>query len=128
LRAEKIAGIVADIDDLVVDGGDDADILVVGWGSTWGAIGGAVDRCRVRGYKVARVHLRHLNPFPANLGDILGRFDKVLVPEMNLGQLAKLLRAEYLVDAKTLSKVQGVPFTAGEIERAIIGALEGSAQ
>ncbi len=125
LRADKIAGIVADIDDVVPEGDDDADILVVGWGSTWGAIGGAVDRCRVRDYKVARIHLRHLNPLPANLGDVLRRYDKVLVPEMNLGQLSLLLRAEYLVDAQSLSKVQGAPFTAGEIERAIIAALEG---
>lgn len=125
LRADKVAGIVRDIPDLVVEGDEDADILVVGWGSTWGAIGGAVDRCRVRGYKVARIHLRHLNPMPANLGEILGRFDKVLVPEMNLGQLSMLLRSKFLVDARSLSKVQGVPFTAGEIERAIIAALEG---
>lgn len=125
LRADKIAGIVREIPDLVVEGDADADICVVGWGSTWGAIGGAVDRCRVRDYKVARIHLRNLNPMPANLGQILGRYDKILVPEMNLGQLSMLLRAKFLVDAKSLSKVQGAPFTAGEIERAIIAALEG---
>jgi 2-oxoglutarate ferredoxin oxidoreductase subunit alpha len=83
LRADKIAGIVADVDDVVPEGDPDADILVVGWGSTWGAIGGAVDRCRVRDHKVARIHLRHLNPLPANLGDVLRRYDKILVPEMN---------------------------------------------
>lgn len=126
LRADKVAGIVRDVPDVIVEGDDDADILVVGWGSTWGAIGGGVDRCRVRDYKVARIHLRHLNPFPANLGEVLGRFDKILIPEMNLGQLSLLLRAKFLVDAKSLSKVQGLPFTAGEIERAIIAELEGS--
>ena len=128
LRADKVAGVVQDIPDVVVEGDADADIVVVGWGSTWGAIGGAVDRCRVRDHKVARVHLGHLNPLPANLGEVLRRFDKVLVPEMNLGQLSRMLRAEYLVDAQTLSKVQGAPFTAGEIERTIIDLLEGPQQ
>ncbi len=126
LRADKVAGIVRDIPDLVIEGDVDADLLVVGWGSTWGAIGGAIDRCRVRDHKVARIHLRHLNPFPANLGEILKSYSKVLVPEMNLGQLSRLIRAEFLVDAQSLSKVQGAPFTAGEIERAIISILEGS--
>ena len=124
IRAAKVAGIAADIPDVEVEGDDDADLLVVGWGSTWGAIGGAVDRCHVRGLKVARIHLTHLNPLPRNLGDVLRSFDKVLVPEMNLGQLSRILRAEYLVDAQSLSKVRGAPFTAGEIERAIIEALE----
>ncbi len=124
LRAAKIAGIAADIPDVEVEGDPDAKLLVVGWGSTWGAIGGAIDRCAVRDLPVARIHLTHLNPLPANLGEVLRRYEQVLVPEMNLGQLSKVLRAEYLVDAKSLSKVRGAPFTAGEIERAIISALE----
>jgi 2-oxoglutarate ferredoxin oxidoreductase subunit alpha len=124
VRAAKVAGIASDVPEVELEGDDDADLLVVGWGSTWGAIGGAVDRCHVRGLKVARIHLTHLNPLPRNLGDVLRRFDKVLVPEMNLGQLSRILRAEYLVDAQSLSKVRGAPFTAGEIERAIIEALE----
>ncbi len=121
LRAEKVAGIAADISPVVVEGDvADAEILVLGWGSTWGAIGGAVDRCRARGHKVARAHLVHLNPFPRNLGEVLRRYPRVVVPEMNLGQLVKLVRAEYLVDARSVTKVRGVPFTAGELEAAIL--------
>ncbi|MBI2704352.1 MAG: 2-oxoacid:acceptor oxidoreductase subunit alpha [Actinobacteria bacterium] len=125
LRAAKVAGIANDIPDVEVRGDvDDAEILVVGWGSTWGAISGAVDRVRTSGRRVAQVHLMHLNPFPKNLGEVLRRYPKVLVPEMNLGQLAKLLRADFLVDARTVSKVKGVPFTAGELEQAISDLLE----
>jgi 2-oxoglutarate ferredoxin oxidoreductase subunit alpha len=126
LRAAKVAGISADIPDAVVEGDvDDAEILVVGWGSTWGAIDGAVARARSRGRRVARTHLTHLNPFPRNLGEVLARYDRILVPEMNLGQLSRLLRAEFLVDAKSVTKVRGVPFTAGELEQAILDTLGG---
>jgi 2-oxoglutarate ferredoxin oxidoreductase subunit alpha len=124
LRAAKVAGIAKDIPLAEVEGDDDAELIVLGWGSTWGAIGGAVDRVRAGGRKAARVHLTHLNPFPANLGEVLRRFPKVLVPEMNMGQLSRLVRAEFLVDAKSVNKVQGSPFTAGELERAILEALE----
>jgi 2-oxoglutarate ferredoxin oxidoreductase subunit alpha len=125
LRANKVAGIARDIPPVRVEGDvDDADILVLGWGSTWGAIGAAMDRCRDRDQKVARAHLVHLNPFPSNLGDVLRRYPRVLVPEMNLGQLSKLVRAEYLVDARSVTKVQGVPFTASELEAAILKELE----
>jgi 2-oxoglutarate ferredoxin oxidoreductase subunit alpha len=125
IRAAKVAGIAQTIPDLVVTGDvDDADILVIGWGSTWGAISGAVDRARARGCRVAQTHLVHLNPFPRNLGDVLRRYPRVLVPEMNLGQLSRLLRAEYLVDARSVSKVRGVPFTAGELESHILEALD----
>jgi 2-oxoglutarate ferredoxin oxidoreductase subunit alpha len=125
LRARKVANIAADIPDATVTGDvDDADVLVVGWGSTWGAIGGAVDRVRQRGHKVAWTHLTHLNPFPANLGDIASRYPRVVVPELNLGQLSLLLRARYLVDARPITKVQGLPFTAGELETAINDLLE----
>jgi 2-oxoglutarate/2-oxoacid ferredoxin oxidoreductase subunit alpha len=123
LRADKVAGIANDIPLCEVEGDSDADILVLGWGSTWGAISGAVDRCRDKGKKVARAHLVHLNPFPRNLGEVLHRFPRVLVPEMNLGQLSKLVRAEYLVDAHSVTKVRGVPFTAGELEAAILKEL-----
>jgi 2-oxoglutarate ferredoxin oxidoreductase subunit alpha len=123
LRADKVAGIASDIPLCEVDGDPDADILVLGWGSTWGAIGGAVDRCRARGKKVARAHLVHLNPFPRNLGEVVRRFPKVLIPEMNMGQLVKLVRAEYLVDARSVTKIRGVPFTAGELEAAILKEL-----
>ena len=97
---------------------------MLGWGSTWGAIVTAVDRQRAKGRKVAQAHLTHLNPFPSNLGDVLKRYPKVLVPEMNTGHLAKLVRAEFLVDARTVSKVRGVPFTAAEVESAIEAELE----
>ena len=95
--------------------GDDGGLLLVGWGSTWGAITGAVGRMRRSGLRVGHVHLRNLHPFPNDLGDILRRYDRVIVPEMNLGQLSALLRAEYLVDAASISKVMGQPFTAGEL-------------
>jgi 2-oxoglutarate ferredoxin oxidoreductase subunit alpha len=123
LRARKIAGIAADIPELEVDDPDgDARVLVVGWGSTYGPIVAATRRLRGEGRKIARVHLRHLNPFPANTGEVLRRYDKVLVPEMNLGQLALLLRAEYLVDAVSYTKMSGQPFQSAELAEAI-GAL-----
>ena len=115
LREERILKIADKLPPLEVMGDDDADILVVGWGSTWGAITSAVGRLRSGGTKVASVHLRHLYPFAPNLGELLQRFDHVVVPEMNLGQLTKLLRAEFLVDAKAISKVSGQPFTAAEL-------------
>jgi 2-oxoglutarate ferredoxin oxidoreductase subunit alpha len=125
LRAAKIAGIARELPPIEVIGDvDDAELLMVGWGSTWGAISGAVDRVRARGRKVAQIHLMHLNPFPPNLGEVLARYPKVLVPEMNLGQLSRLLRAEFLVDARSVSKVKGVPFTAGELETEILEALD----
>jgi 2-oxoglutarate ferredoxin oxidoreductase subunit alpha len=119
LRAEKIAGIARDIAPVLVDDEDGADLLVLGWGSTWGVAQQAVRQVRDRGVKVAHAHLTHLNPFPANLGEVLRRYPKILVPEMNLGQLSRLVRAEYLVDAKSLTKVQGLPFRAAEIQAAI---------
>ncbi|MFZ6002682.1 MAG: 2-oxoacid:acceptor oxidoreductase subunit alpha [Actinomycetota bacterium] len=126
LRAAKVAGIADDIPQVVVEGDvDDAEILVLGWGSTWGAIDGAVGRVRARGRRVAKVHLSHLNPFPTNLGDVLRSYPTVLVPEMNLGQLSRLLRAEYLVDVRSVTKIRGVPFTAGELEQAILDTLGG---
>jgi 2-oxoglutarate/2-oxoacid ferredoxin oxidoreductase subunit alpha len=121
LRAARIAGIANDIPLLEVDDVDnDAKVLVVGWGSTYGAIAAGVRRVRARGQKVAHAQLVHLNPFPSNLGAVLAAYDKVLVPEINLGQLNKLLRAEFLVDAVSFTKLQGLPFKAGEIEAAIL--------
>ena len=110
--------------DAEVDGDTDADLLIVGWGSTWGAITGALRRIQTAGRKVAHVHLTHLNPLPANLGDLLRSYRRVMVPEMNLGQMSRILRAEYLVDAEVLSKVKGQPFTAGEIQHAIEQRLD----
>ncbi len=123
LRAAKVAGIAKDIPEAVVVGDEDAELLVLGWGSTWAAIDAAIQQARRSGLKVAWTHLVHLNPLPRNLGDILRRYPKVLVPELNLGQLSRVVRAEFLVDAKSLSKVQGLPFTAMEIESAIREAL-----
>jgi 2-oxoglutarate ferredoxin oxidoreductase subunit alpha len=119
LRAEKIARIAAELPPVVVDDPDDASLLVLGWGSTSGVIHQAVRQVRDDGIAVARAHLMHLNPFPPNLGEVLARYKRVLIPEMNLGQLSRLVRAEYLVDAQTLSKVQGLPFRAAEIEASI---------
>jgi 2-oxoglutarate ferredoxin oxidoreductase subunit alpha len=131
LRAAKVAGIAATIPPTdVEDPTGNADILVIGWGSTWGAIQQAARVLRTKGRNIATAHLMHLNPFPSDLGDVLRRYPKILVPEMNLGQLTKLLRAEYLVDARPFSKVQGLPFTAAEVELAIEAALatHGAAQ
>jgi 2-oxoglutarate ferredoxin oxidoreductase subunit alpha len=125
LRADKVAGIADDIPPVDVHGDvDDAELLVIGWGSTWGAIDGAANRCRARGRRVAYAHLTHLNPFPRNLGEVLARYPRVVVPELNLGQLSRVLRAEYLVDARSVSKVQGVPFTAGELEAALLKEMD----
>lgn len=115
LRAEKVARVADAMPALEVDGEPGGDLLVLGWGSTLGAITGAVNLARAQGMAVSRAHLRHLNPFPANLGDVLSKFDRVLVPEMNMGQLALLLRAEYLKDVESMTKVQGKPFFRSEI-------------
>ncbi len=127
LRAAKIAGIAADIPPTDVDDEEGARVLVIGWGSTYGAIAAGVQRVRARGHKVAQAHLVHLNPFPADLGDVLKRYDKVLVPEVNLGQLSRLLRAEYLVDAQSLTQVSGIPFRAASMESALLELIEESA-
>jgi 2-oxoglutarate ferredoxin oxidoreductase subunit alpha len=115
IRAAKIQRIVHEIPDINVHGPEDATTLIIGWGSTYGPIRAAVEDCQRRGVKVARAHVRHLNPFPANLGKVLSRYRKVLVPEMNLGQLLFLLRARFLVDAKGINKVQGKPFRVDEL-------------
>ena len=125
MRAEKVARVAASIPPVEVHGdAADAEILVVGWGSTWGAIDGAVDRARRAGHRVAHVHLVHLNPFPPNLGEVVRRYPRVMVPELNLGQLTRQLRAEFLVDARAVSRVRGLPFTAAELEQAIIDQLK----
>jgi 2-oxoglutarate ferredoxin oxidoreductase subunit alpha len=126
LRRNKIAGIAADIPLLEVnDETGDAQLLLVSWGSTYAAVAAGVKRVRARGMKVAHAHLRYLNPFPSNLGEVLDRYTQVLVPEINLGQLSRILRADFLVDAQSYNKVQGVPFRVGEIEAAIVALLGG---
>ena len=124
LRAAKIAGIAHDIPPTEVDDDGGSEVLVIGWGSTYGAIAAGVQRVRARGHQVAHAHLVHLNPFPADLGDVLRRYDRVLVPEVNLGQLSRLLRAEYLVDTVSFTQVQGIPFRAAAMEQAILQQIE----
>jgi 2-oxoglutarate ferredoxin oxidoreductase subunit alpha len=119
LRAEKVARIADDIPEIQVLGPEKGDLLVLGWGSTYGAILTAVQRAQAKGLSVAHAHLRHLNPFPKNLGDVIGRFDKVLIPELNLGQLALLIRGQFLVDAVSLTKVTGRPMMIRDIEEKI---------
>ncbi|MEV0623156.1 2-oxoacid:acceptor oxidoreductase subunit alpha [Nonomuraea sp. NPDC050404] len=122
-RAAKIAGV--DVPDLEVDDPDgDARVLVIGWGSTYGPIAAAVRRIRRNGGKVAQTHLRHLNPLPANTGEVLKRYDKVLLPEINLGQLALLLRARFLVDVISYNRVRGLPFKAEELAGVIQDVID----
>jgi 2-oxoglutarate/2-oxoacid ferredoxin oxidoreductase subunit alpha len=124
LRAAKVAGIADEISPLGVDDeGGDADLLVLGWGSTYGAIVGAVRRVRRRGGKVACAHLRHLNPMPSNTGEVVGSYRRVLVPEINTGQLSKLIRADFLVDAESYTKVEGLPIFATELDEVITARL-----
>jgi 2-oxoglutarate ferredoxin oxidoreductase subunit alpha len=130
-RAQKIANIANDIPLLQVSGPEEGDLLVIGWGGTYGSITTAVERAQHKGYKVAQAHLRYLNPFPSDLGDVLKRYDAVMVPEMNLGQLSMLLRARYLVDVVGYNHVRGLPLRAAELADAItdlIGATDPSAE
>jgi 2-oxoglutarate ferredoxin oxidoreductase subunit alpha len=115
LREAKVAGIVQDVPDVEVDGPETGKLLVLGWGSTSGAITGAVNLARRQGLEVSKAHLRYLNPFPANLGEVLSRFEHVLLPEMNRGQLAFILRGRYLKNVTSLTKVEGKPFFRHEI-------------
>jgi len=116
LRAAKVAAVVQDVPDAVPAGDPDGDLLLVGWGSTYGAITAALRAQREKGRRIGHVHLRHLNPLPKNLGEVLKRYRRVVVPEMNMGQLLWVLRAKYLVDAEGFNKIQGKPFKQSEIE------------
>jgi 2-oxoglutarate ferredoxin oxidoreductase subunit alpha len=122
LRAQKVAGIASDIPELDVDDPDGARLLVLSWGGTYGPVAAGVRRVRKDGGRVAHAHLKHLNPFPRNTGEVLRRYERVLIPEINLGQLLQLVRAEFLVDAVGYNRVRGLPLRAGEIEQAI-GAM-----
>ncbi len=115
VRARKIAGIVREIPPTAVNGAPEGDLLLLGWGSTYGALEAAARTLLDQGHRVGHAHLRHLNPLPADLGAVLGRFRRVLVPELNMGQLVRLIRAEYLVDAVGLNKIQGQPFKVSEV-------------
>jgi 2-oxoglutarate ferredoxin oxidoreductase subunit alpha len=123
-RAWKVANIANDIPHLEVQGDEDADVLVLGWGSTFGSIKAAVNNTRRAGHKVAATHLRYLNPMPKNLGEVLSRHDKILIPELNTGQLLKLIRSEFLIDATGLNKVSGEPFKVSEITDKILEMIK----
>ena len=121
-RAAKVAGI--EVPDLIVDDpSSDAKVLVLGWGSTFGPISAAVEGLRENGEKVAQAHIRYINPFPKNLGEVLAKYDRVIVPEMNLGQLAMLLRSEFLKDITGYNQVRGLPFSISELMEAILAVL-----
>ena len=126
VRARKIANIANDIPDVEVHG-EGTDLVVLGWGSTYGSIRTAVNRVRKAGREVAHVHLRHVNPFPKNLGEVLSRYDTVLIPEINTGQLSRLIRAEYLIPTVGYNRVQGLPMRARDIETKIHEILDGGA-
>jgi 2-oxoglutarate/2-oxoacid ferredoxin oxidoreductase subunit alpha len=124
-RQAKVDGIARSLAPLVVDDPDgDAKVLALGWGSTYGPIGAACRQIRAAGASIAQLHLRHINPFPSDLGEILGRYDKVVIPEMNLGQLAQLIRARYLIDAMSVTQVRGLPFKADELAEMLQGVIE----
>jgi 2-oxoglutarate ferredoxin oxidoreductase subunit alpha len=124
LRAAKVEAVADEIPDVVPEGDTSGELLIVAWGSTHGPITAALKTARAKGQSVGHVHLRHLNPLPRNLGDVLKRFKHVLVPEMNMGQLLMILRAKYLVDAQGYNKIQGKPFKQSEIEQRIDEILE----
>ncbi len=119
LRTAKVGRVVQEIPDIEVFGDVDADTLVLGWGSTYGAIRAGVEEAQNQGLKVARAHVRYLNPFPANLGTVLKKYKKVLIPEMNMGQLLFLIRAKFGIDARGLNKIEGKPFQVSEIVEAL---------
>jgi 2-oxoglutarate ferredoxin oxidoreductase subunit alpha len=124
IRAERVAKIVDDIPELSVDEDDGAEVLVLGWGSSYGPINGAARRLRREGHRLALAHLEHLNPLPRNTGDVVRSYRKVVVPEMNTGQLVKIIRSEFLVDADSVTKVDGLPFFTEELEREILARLQ----
>lgn len=119
LRAQKVKNIENDIPELEVTGDNDAEVLVVGWGGTYGSITEAVSRVRKKGLKVAQAHFRYLNPFPKNTGSVLKRYKKIICPELNMGQLARFLKSEFLIEIESFNKIQGIPFKSSEIENKI---------
>ena len=123
LRAEKLEKLAEEMPPLEVDADEGAELLVLGWGSTYGVIGAAARRVRDRGIPIATAHLRHLEPLPRNTGEVVRAFDKVLIPELNTGQLLSLIRDKFLVDAVGYNKVEGLPILAEELEQAILEVL-----
>jgi 2-oxoglutarate ferredoxin oxidoreductase subunit alpha len=126
LRAQKIANIANDIPDVEAHG-DGTDLLVLGWGSTYGAIRTAVNRLQKAGRAISHAHLRHINPFPKNLEELLGRYDTILIPEINTGQLSRLIRAEYGTDSIGYNRVTAQPMRARDIESKILEIMDGEA-
>ncbi len=126
LRAQKIQNMQRDIPDLEIDGDSKGDLLVLGWGGTYGSIKEAVDRARLNGYSVSQAHLKYLNPFPKNLKDVLSNFKKVLIPEINLGQLHKIIKSEFLIPAISFNQVRGLPLKSVDIEQQIAKILGGN--
>jgi 2-oxoglutarate ferredoxin oxidoreductase subunit alpha len=123
VRAKRVARIADDIGELEVDADEGAEVLVLGWGSSYGPIAGAARRLRREGHRLAVAHLHHLNPLPRNVGEIVRSYRRVLVPEMNTGQLVKIIRSEFLVDAESITKVDGLPFFTEELEREVLTRL-----
>jgi 2-oxoglutarate ferredoxin oxidoreductase subunit alpha len=124
-RAKKVANIANELPPQKIDGPVSGDLLVISWGGTYGACATAVHNVQAKGKAVSHVHLRYLNPLPNDLGDIMKRFKKVLIPELNLGQLRTIIRANYLIDAIGLNKVQGKPFSVGEVVEKMESVLRG---
>ena len=124
VRENKVAGIANSIPDVTTVGPDEGDVLILGWGSTRGPIAGAVRAMEPSGKKVSGCCLRYINPFPNNLGDLMKRFKRVLIPELNRGQLSMLIRNKYLIDATSYTKVQGLPFYTDELVKRVDQILE----
>jgi len=125
LRAAKVKKIEDCIPLTTVDSGNEnAKVLILGWGSTYGSIKSAVTELLMEGHDVAHVHLKYINPFPKNLGELLHSYEQIIIPEMNCGQLLQLIRAKYLVPATGYSKVQGMPFTTAELKNKILELLK----
>jgi 2-oxoglutarate ferredoxin oxidoreductase subunit alpha len=125
-RKDKIDNVQKDIRDLVVEGDQEGELLILGWGSTYGAIKEGIRHAKEKGYNASQVHLRYINPFPKNVSDVLNRFKKILIPELNMGQMATVLRSTFLRDVIQFNKVQGQPFKVAEIENKIIEVLGGN--
>jgi len=124
VRRDKILKMADDIPlQKIEEGADSGKLLVLGWGSTYGAIREAVRQARAEGHAVSHAHVRYLNPLPKNLGEVLAQFDKILVPELNLGQLSRLLKAEFLLPVKSYTKIQGQPFQVAEMKKRILSEL-----
>ena len=125
LRAQKVKNVENDIPELEITGDTDAELLVIGWGGTYGAITEAINRTRKKGMKVAQAHLRYINPLPKNTGNELKKYKHILCPELNMGQLSKIIASEYAISVEAFNKIQGLPFRSSELETKIESILSG---